>query len=140
MHNNKYFLSTSGELYHWKYIRRERMPNGKYRYWYPNGAYGNEGSKYTQYKFRGETYVGANTYGTYNGVGANKGSRLNIRKSNKLFSRTTVVKFGKDYSNTLIIKNVGKLEQFANSAKNWLAAKLNRKPTLVDARNRKKKR
>lgn len=27
-------IVNGGELYHWKYIRREKMPNGKYRYYY----------------------------------------------------------------------------------------------------------
>lgn len=46
MPKNIYIPVSSEELYHWKYIKREKLSNGKYRYYYRDDKYEELHDKY----------------------------------------------------------------------------------------------
>jgi hypothetical protein len=122
---------SDDEMYHWKYIRKERSKTtGKWIYYYPNGTNQTQGDNQFLYTDRqtGRFYgkKGGNEYGVYK----SGKDTLEIRKSDKILSNrstitvsTTATVNGKRYIGTksTTVVHVGKLERFVNSAKNWLS-------------------
>jgi hypothetical protein len=127
---------SDDEIYHWKYIRKERSKtSGKWIYYYPNGTNQIQGDNQYLYTDRrtGRFYgkKGGNEYGTYK----SGKDTLVLKKSNKVFSNrstvtvsTSTVMNGKRYvgTKTTTVVNVGKLERFINSAKGWLSDRFDR--------------
>ena len=78
------YILLDGELYHWKYIKREKV-NGKYRYYYKDDAYDDARSKYVAKKNKSE---------------ANRQTAINIREranNRKLQERERYVENGWDW-------------------------------------------
>lgn len=50
MSEYKYIITSDGELYHWKYIKREKLPGGGYRYYYKDTDFDDAKIKYDRAK------------------------------------------------------------------------------------------
>lgn len=131
MSENTYILTSDGELYHWKYIKRERV-NGKWRYTYPSSSKRNSiGSAKKSYNWI-EDKLGIDEYDRYVAAGKAKSqAKLALSKSHQAttFSETMksyksaytkyakageeYVKAKKEFYNT----PYGKLKKFGNSVK-----------------------
>lgn len=117
----------SDGIKHWKYIKREKMSNGKYRYWYKessdnitklNKTSGDADSKYGTYEH----------YNDYN----KESLKIKVNKSNKLLSSTSNMSWkiktgdgsGGENRGRVITRNIGLIEQNIDYVKKQAAPKI----------------
>lgn len=123
------------ELYHYKYISRERK-NGRWQYKYADSkntkatkssttAHQKNRNTHSYIDDAGVQYIksGGDKYGTYTAKG--KDWTTNIVKTNKLFSSTQTIEFysigGKANSTKRTTVKVGLIAQAIDKGKKWLS-------------------
>lgn len=102
---------SNKELTHWKYIKRVKGRNGKWRYYYNN--YDNE-----KYNKQVETYT-VEERTTSDGEKVNTKVRTAYEDSNDMFTETdTIVTQNGKYEYNIIRR--GKLDRFIAKAEKWV--------------------
>lgn len=113
-HSDTYLGETYNDgLYHFKYVHKEKGPDGKWRYYYYKKESKDTAAIYEKVKGNPKSKYGVYIHG--NGVGQRTWT---VKKSNKLFSSTKKEKNIYDHSGGYTaVKNVGKLERNAEYTK-----------------------
>lgn len=103
-----YTTPKDGELYHWKYIKKERI-NGKWRYYYND-----EDSLYDKGSTNTSDVTTTTTYKNGSGLLDTKTINARVGLETKSGSKTTVIKYED------VIKERGKISQYIDKGKDMV--------------------
>lgn len=89
-----YIDLNENELVHWRYIKREKLPNGKYRYYYDESSlerYDKEGDASLGKSFRAAARAN-NLYSDYQNLAKNRSysrnDKISMRRTQRELTRT----------------------------------------------------
>lgn len=118
VHNGQ--LYKTNELKHWKYIKKERV-NGRWRYYYDDG-----GQKGEILNPRANPNSPYGTYYMTKSMIPSNLKKVQVNKSNNLFSTEKSIDTNKDGFADTTIRNIGKLERSIDKARNWVESLFDR--------------